>query len=52
MESRKNGTNEPIWRGGIETQTQRTDLWKQVGKEREDELRGSINIYISPCLQQ
>ena len=30
----KNGTDEPICRAGIETQTQRTDMWTQKGKER------------------
>ena len=33
MESRKNDTDEPIFSTGIETQTQRTDLWTQWGKE-------------------
>ena len=30
----KNGTDESICRAGLETQTQRTDLWTQLGKER------------------
>ena len=34
----KNGTDEPICRAGIETQTQRTDLWTQWGKEREGQI--------------
>ena len=33
MESRKNSTNEPIQREGMEMQTKRTDLWTQWGKE-------------------
>ena len=31
----RNGTDEPIYRVGIETQTQRTDVWTQQGRERE-----------------
>ena len=38
MESRKNGTDEPICRTGIETQIQRTDLWSQQGKERVGQI--------------
>ena len=30
----KAGTNEPVCRAAVETQTQRTDLWTQRGKER------------------
>ena len=30
----KNGIYEPIFRAGIETQTQRTDLWIQWHEER------------------
>ena len=30
----KDDTNEPFYRSAIEMQTQRTDLWTQVGKER------------------
>ena len=30
----KNGTDEPICRTGIETQTYRTDLWTQGGERR------------------
>ena len=30
----RNGTDEPIYSVGIETQTQRTDVWTQQGKER------------------
>ena len=34
MESRKNDTDEPIFSTGIETQTQRTDIWiQEPGKE-------------------
>ena len=32
MESRKNGSNESIYR--TRRETQRTDLWTQCGKER------------------
>ena len=30
----KNGTDEPICRAAMETQTYKTDLWTQWGKER------------------
>ena len=33
MESRKNGTDDPICRAGIQMQIQRTDLWSQQGKK-------------------
>ena len=32
MESRKNGTDEPISREGVESQMYRTDMWTQEGK--------------------
>ena len=31
---KKDGTDEPICRAAMETQTERTDLWTQRGKER------------------
>ena len=31
MKSKKNGTDEPIFRAGIEMQTQRMDFWAQPG---------------------
>ena len=34
----KDGTDEPIYRAAMETQTQRTDLWAQWGKEREGQM--------------
>ena len=34
----KNNTDEPIYRAGIETQTQSTDLWTQPGKERVEQI--------------
>ena len=34
----RNGTNEPICKAGIETQTYRTDIWTQR-REEKDELR-------------
>ena len=33
-EIQKDGTDEPICRAAMETQTQTTDLWTQWGKER------------------
>ena len=52
MESRKI-LDEPIFRAGKKTQTQRTNLWTQEAKEREEQIeRGSIDIYIVPCVKQ
>ena len=38
----KNGTDEPIFRAGIERQTQRMDMWTQWGKGGWDELRDQV----------
>ena len=46
MESRKI-LDEPIFRAGKKTQTQRTNLWTQEAKEREEQIEGgNIDIYI------
>ena len=37
-EIQKNGTNKPICRSGIETQTQRTDLWTQWEQKRVGQI--------------
>ena len=44
----KNGTDEPIFRAGIDTQTQRTDLWPQQGQERVGRIESSFEIYMLP----
>ena len=31
----KDGTDEPIYRAAMETQTLKTDIWTQVGEVRE-----------------
>ena len=38
----KNGTDEPVCRAGIETQTQRTDLWAQQEKRVEQTKRVTL----------
>ena len=38
----KNGTDEPICRAGIETQTQKMDVWTQEGKGVWDELGDQV----------
>jgi len=47
MESRKDGTDEPICRAGIETQTYRTSLWtwRRGGESGTD-------IYTLPRVKQ
>ena len=53
MESRKNGTDEPICRAGIETQTERKDVWTLCGGEEgrmNCEIRFDINIL--PCVSE
>ena len=50
----KNGTDtdEPICRAGIETQTQRIDLWSQQGEgEIGMNLESSTEVYILPQSQ-
>ena len=46
MGSRKNGTDEPICRAGIETQTQRMGLWTQQGKGRVGERLKREGTYV------
>ena len=50
MKPKKNGTDEPICRAGIEIQTQRIDLWTW-GEGREGEMYGKSNMetYITIC---
>ena len=52
MESRKNGTDESIFRARIEIQTYRTDLWTQRGKGRGMNRKSRIYIYTQPCVKQ
>ena len=40
-EIQKNGTDELIRRAVVETQTLKTDLWTQQGKEREGQIESS-----------
>ena len=40
----KNGIDGSICREGMETQTQRTDLWTQLEKEKLEQESGSIDI--------
>ena len=44
------GTNEPICRAAMETQTMRTDLWTQRGEEGEGGMYGENNIYSNICI--
>ena len=46
MESRKNSTNEPIFRVEIETQMWRIDLWTQGVKERVGRIERVTLTYI------
>ena len=53
MESRKNGTDEPICRAGIETQTQGMDLWAQMrDAEGGTNCESSVKIYTLQCVKQ
>ena len=47
----KNGTDEPICKEGMQTQTYRKELWAQFGKERvgRTEKVESIYIYTTMC---
>ena len=40
----KNGTDETIFREGIEMQTQRTDLWLQGGRRVKERWIGSLGL--------
>ena len=44
------GTDEPICRAAIETQTWRTDLRTQCGKEKVGQIERSTGIYTPPHL--
>ena len=50
----KDGTDEPIYRAAMETQTLKTDLWTQVGEVREGGTNGesSVEAYILPYVKQ
>ena len=46
----KNDTDEPISKAGIETETQRMDLWTWGGREGWDELGDQdLHIYTTMC---
>ena len=51
-EIQKNSTNEPIYRAGIETQMQSTDLRTQQGKERVGRTETVAMTYTLPCEKQ
>ena len=42
----ENGIDEPICREGMETQTQRMDLWTESGKERMRQTEKVTSTYI------
>ena len=54
----KNGTDERIFRAGIETKMQRKDMWTQRGQGGGGEGEGGTNweiridIYTLPCVKQ
>ena len=46
------GTDEPICSAGIETQTQRTDLWTQLGEgEGGTNVESNMETYILPYVK-
>ena len=46
----KDDTDEPIFRAAVEIQTQRTDFWTQLGKERVGQMERVVWKHICPCL--
>ena len=50
--SLKNGTDEPICRARIETQTWRMDVWIQGGRRGGTDWEGSIGIDTPPHVGQ
>ena len=48
----KAGTDEPVCRAAVETQTQRTDLRTQWGKERAGQTESSMETYTLPHVKQ
>ena len=47
----KNGIDEPISKTGIETQTQRNDMWLGEGGQNRTNWEAGIDIYISPYVK-
>ena len=47
----KNGTDEPICRTTIETQTQKTDFGHMSGRKGWDELKSRIETYTLPYVK-
>ena len=45
----ENGTDQPICMAGIETKTQRKDLWAQQGKEKAGQTGNSTETYTARC---
>ena len=52
MESRKNGTEEPICREGMETWMWRMDLWTQWGQEKVGQIGKVALRYIDYVLSR
>ena len=50
----KDGTDEPIYRATVDMQTQKTDLWKQVGGKGRGGMNGESNMEANtlPCVKQ
>ena len=48
----KDGADEPICRAAMETQTQRTDLWPQWGKERAGQTERSMETDPGPHVKE
>ena len=47
------GTDKPIFRAGIEAQTQRTNMWTwEGGGEGGTNWESGIDIYAPPCVKQ
>ena len=45
-EIQKNGIDEPIYKDGMEMQTQRMDLWTQLGKERVGQMEKVASTFL------
>ena len=51
-EIQKNGTGEPICRAVVETQTEKTDLWAQWGKEKVGQIERIAWKHTLPYVKQ
>ena len=52
VESRKNGTAEPVSKAGIEMQMERPDVWMQGGKERAGQTEVGVDMHSPSCVKQ